>query len=323
MKQINSLRKKRGSIKKRRTINSSRKHRKTRKKLCSKKHGGSIKKRRTINSLRKNGGSKKIKRNLKSLRKKVLKGGGTPIILTPDLKKELEKNNWYHGYIPFAEINKRLKKEGQFLVAMDINNPHTIQIWLCYKSLTGSGSLLPASFSIEKDNNVISIKSYNKIQTRTDPKTENRFYSITDYINKEKWLNLEFTARTDVKQKYKFKEPVSFRRFVRRRRFHKSTCESKDLYVPVLTSEEVAGKLVTKAGLDDGRFLLWTLKGEPEKYRLCVVYKGKLYHRLISKNNDGVYIINKRQPYEHIKEISEFIAHLGEKRTQWPVALAD
>ena len=288
MKKISSLRKKRGSIKKRRTINSSRKLIGSRKKLCSKKHGGSIKKRRTINSLRKKRGSKKIKRNLKSLRKKVLKGGGTPIILTQDLKNLLEKNNWYHGYISFIEIKKRLKKEGQFLVAMDINS-HTIQIWLCYKSHS-TNSLLPASFSIEKDaNKVISIKSYNKIQTSPDPKTEKRFYSITDYINEKKWLNLTFTALNGEKHKYIFKNTVNFKHFDRTRRTQKSTCVSKDLYVAVLTSDEEAGRLVTNAGLDDGRFLLWTLKGEPEEYRLCVVYKGNPTHHLISKNTCLLY----------------------------------
>ena len=46
--------------------------------------------------------------------------------------------------------------------------------------------------------------------------------------------------------------------------------------------------------MDNGRFLLRTREGKPGEYVLCVVYKGKPTHHLITKNAEGLYICNKK-----------------------------
>lgn len=100
----------------------------------------------------------------------------------------------------------------------------------------------------------------------------------------------------------------------------KKKAAGKGVYVHKGISREKAEELVTKAGLDDGRFLLRTREGKPGEYVLCVCFKGKPTHHLMGKNANGVYIINKKS-YGDFKKPAQLIAHLGKKGPGWPVAL--
>ena len=180
-----------------RNINSLRKRQKTRKNLYSKKHGGSIKKRRTINSLRKNGRSKKIKRNLKSLKKHVLKGGGTPIKLTLEEENRLKTEPWYHGYISLDEVKKKLKTEKQFLVA--VNEANEVIIWLCYKKFD-SDAINVTNFYFEKDTEE-NISLFTNSQALLTTRENISSKSISDYISNIS--NKTFTGETS-SQEYTF-----------------------------------------------------------------------------------------------------------------------
>lgn len=85
-------------------------------------------------------------------------------------------------------------------------------------------------------------------------------------------------------------------------------------------TREDAEALVTEAGLDDGRFLLRTREGKKGEYVLCVVYKGKPTHHLCSKNEEGLYAVNKKTYGGHEK-ISALVAQLSKKTAGWPVPL--
>jgi hypothetical protein len=77
---------------------------------------------------------------------------------------------------------------------------------------------------------------------------------------------------------------------------------------------------VTAAGLNDGRFLCRSGK-KPGDFVLCVVYKGKPTHHLMTKGEDGNYIINKKS-YGPFTKPNLLIKHLGKEGLKgWPVPL--
>lgn len=82
-----------------------------------------------------------------------------------------------------------------------------------------------------------------------------------------------------------------------------------------LKREDVEGLL----GTEDGKFLVRTKKGSSDLI-LSVVYKGRPTHHTIQKDEDGHMLVNKRKYGDH-DELFKLIAHLGEKRKGWPVAL--
>lgn len=66
--------------------------------------------------------------------------------------------------------------------------------------------------------------------------------------------------------------------------------------VCVLTGIELCvihPELVTDAGVDNGRFLVRTRDNHPGDYVLCVAYKERCTNHLVTKNDEGVYIVNK------------------------------
>lgn len=77
--------------------------------------------------------------------------------------------------------------------------------------------------------------------------------------------------------------------------------------------------LITEAGLDDGRFLVRTREGKPG-YVLCVVFKGKPTHHLITANDEGHLTVNKKTFGGHTK-ISKLVKVLSTQQSGWPVAL--
>ena len=79
-------------------------------------------------------------------------------------------------------------------------------------------------------------------------------------------------------------------------------------------------ELVKAAGLDNGRFLVRTRDGKPGEYVLCVVFKGKPTHHLISKNEDGNLTVNKKTFGGH-KKIADLVSELSTKTAGWPVPL--
>lgn len=85
-------------------------------------------------------------------------------------------------------------------------------------------------------------------------------------------------------------------------------------------SREKTEELITKAGLDDGRFLLRTREGKDD-YVLCVVFKSKPTHHLVSKNEEGQYTVNKKTFGGHTK-LADLVGKLGTKQPGWPVPLS-
>jgi len=85
-------------------------------------------------------------------------------------------------------------------------------------------------------------------------------------------------------------------------------------------SKEEASEIITKAGLDNGRYLVRSRAGKKTEFVLSVVYKEKPTHHLISKV-DGNYLINKKSYGDHPK-VSALIATLQKPGTpSWPVPL--
>jgi len=91
-------------------------------------------------------------------------------------------------------------------------------------------------------------------------------------------------------------------------------------YIHDKLSREQAEALIEEAGTDNGRFLLRTREGKPGEYVLCVVYKGKPTHHLITKNPEGLYIVNKK-PFGNTKKIVKLVETLSTKCPGWPVPL--
>eukprot|EP00039_Didymoeca_costata_P018413 m.333341 g.333341 ORF g.333341 m.333341 type:complete len:394 (-) comp17127_c0_seq1:92-1273(-) len=99
----------------------------------------------------------------------------------------------------------------------------------------------------------------------------------------------------------------------------KSSKKSANYLHGPITREEAEEK-IANAGLDDGRFLLRSREGKPDQYVLCVVYKGKPTHHLISKGENG-FIINKKKYGDH-NTVQELISQLAQPGTPgWPVPL--
>lgn len=62
---------------------------------------------------------------------------------------------------------------------------------------------------------------------------------------------------------------------------------------------------VTEAGLEtDGTFLVRTRDGKPGEFVMCVVYKGKPTHHLVTPNAEGLLTVNKRT-FADAKKITE------------------
>jgi len=79
--------------------------------------------------------------------------------------------------------------------------------------------------------------------------------------------------------------------------------------------------LVTAAGLDDGRFLVRTRDGNHKgEYVLCVVFKEKPTHHLITKTEDGDLQVNKKTFGGH-KDVANLVDVLKTKQPGWPVPL--
>ncbi len=129
--------------------------------------------------------------------------------------------------------------------------------------------------------------------------------------------------------------PVSVaRRFVgsweRKRSGSRSVCFSLEralrcdlllfIHLPVCRFFGRAAALVTKAGLDDGRFLLRTRPEKQGEYVLCVVYKGRPTHHLVKKNEEGMYTVNKKTYGNHSK-VTALVNQLSQKTAGWPVPL--
>lgn len=100
----------------------------------------------------------------------------------------------------------------------------------------------------------------------------------------------------------------------------KSLKKKKPIWLHGSISKEEADELMTKAGLDDGRYLVRSREGKKTEFVLGVVYKGRPTHHLITKV-DGNYLINKKSYGTHAK-VSALIATLQKKGTpKWPVPL--
>ena len=59
--------------------------------------------------------------------------------------------------------------------------------------------------------------------------------------------------------------------------------------------------LITEAGIDDGRFLVRTKKGKTGEYILDVVFRGKVTHHSIAKNEEGNFTVNNKAFGDHAK----------------------
>lgn len=70
---------------------------------------------------------------------------------------------------------------------------------------------------------------------------------------------------------------------------------------------------------EDGKFVVrkHTNAGQ---FVLCVVYKGKPTHHLMTTDDDDNILINKKK-YKETSDIEELITYLGQKRPGWPVPL--
>ena len=100
----------------------------------------------------------------------------------------------------------------------------------------------------------------------------------------------------------------------------KSLKKKKPIWLHGDLSKEEASEIITKAGLDNGRYLVRSRAGKKTEFVLGVVYKGKPTHHLISKV-DGNYLINKKSYGDHPK-VSALIATLQKPGTpNWPVPL--
>jgi len=100
----------------------------------------------------------------------------------------------------------------------------------------------------------------------------------------------------------------------------KSLKKKKPIWLHGDISKEDADEVITKAGLDDGRYLVRSRAGKKTEFVLGVVYKGKPTHHLITKV-DGNYLINKKSYGDHPK-VSSLVATLQKKGTpKWPVPL--
>jgi hypothetical protein len=85
-------------------------------------------------------------------------------------------------------------------------------------------------------------------------------------------------------------------------------------------AREAADKVLTDAGLDDGRFFVRTRAGVDNQYVVAVVFRGKPTHHLVTKGSDGTMLINK-QPVGSKKTIADLVQALSKKQPGWPVAL--
>lgn len=70
----------------------------------------------------------------------------------------------------------------------------------------------------------------------------------------------------------------------------------------------------------DGGFLVRDRPKYPGEYILSVNYKGKPTHHLVSKNDEGTLIVNKKSFSGH-KDIKDLVKELSTKQAGWPVAL--
>jgi len=70
---------------------------------------------------------------------------------------------------------------------------------------------------------------------------------------------------------------------------------------------------------EDGKFCI-RKHVEEDQHVLCVVYKGKPTHHLMTVNDDGHITINKKV-YKETDDIETLVAYLGSKRAGWPVPL--
>jgi hypothetical protein len=85
-------------------------------------------------------------------------------------------------------------------------------------------------------------------------------------------------------------------------------------------TREAADKVLTDAGLDDGRFFVRTRAGVDNQYVVAVVFRGKPTHHLVTKGSDGTMLINKK-PVGSKRTISDLVQALSKKQPGWPVAL--
>jgi len=86
-------------------------------------------------------------------------------------------------------------------------------------------------------------------------------------------------------------------------------------------SRDEAEAKVTEAGLEtDGTFLVRTREGKPGEYVMCVVFKNKPTHHLVTSNADGLLVVNKKT-FNDAKKITDLVQALRKKQPGWPVAL--
>eukprot|EP00040_Diaphanoeca_grandis_P028733 m.166808 g.166808 ORF g.166808 m.166808 type:complete len:781 (-) comp31439_c0_seq2:35-2377(-) len=93
---------------------------------------------------------------------------------------------------------------------------------------------------------------------------------------------------------------------------------SKWLCGPI-TKEEAAAAAMVGGGVN-GSFNVRTRPGNEGEYALCVVYKGRPTHHLISPNDDGLLTVNKKLYGEHQK-VTDLVKWLSVQRPGWPVPL--
>ena len=81
---------------------------------------------------------------------------------------------------------------------------------------------------------------------------------------------------------------------------------------------QVESKL-TKAGLDDGRFLVRSREAKGE-YVLSVVFRGNPTHHLIKTGPDGKLVVNKKT-FGDSTSIEQLVETLSSKQPGWPIPL--
>jgi len=97
----------------------------------------------------------------------------------------------------------------------------------------------------------------------------------------------------------------------------------EDFLHPPMTKAEADELMKGDGALSDGKFFIRSRGDEfPDNFVMCVVYKGRPTHHLITKK-EGVYIINKSSTGGS-KNMSSLVEYLRVPNRQgWPVPLAD
>eukprot|EP00039_Didymoeca_costata_P018674 m.334494 g.334494 ORF g.334494 m.334494 type:complete len:517 (+) comp17366_c0_seq1:136-1686(+) len=85
-------------------------------------------------------------------------------------------------------------------------------------------------------------------------------------------------------------------------------------------SREEAEGLVSEGGVEDGKFLARKRgKNHPDDFVLCVGYRGKPTHHLVTKK-DGIMHVNNKN-FGDFSKIEDLVSHLSSKQPGWPVPL--